>query len=350
HCVGDVKQSIYKFRKVNPVNFLNYSIRQKLLTLKLTNNYRSCQAIVDVCNAFGTSGQSIIGLQKQKINQPIVLWEYDEKSFNQLPLKFEQLIRDNNLNISCSAILARGKTTFDSLKSQSKNSKYNKSELIAMALDTWANSPKNTENLTLSLKFMGQAICYLAYDGHGDYKNQHCPLNSDAVSWRLLLRALLNDGVKICPFKVDGNDVLWPKWVLSLKSYLESSWQQLPQPQNQFADIKGKIRAPDNSKTLPVRGISDLVTVQNNIRTTTIHSVKGESLEAVLLLSHPNKQSKGGHYSHWIAENVSEGEHIRFAYVACSRPMHSLVLATPKLNKKERADLQKIGFISDSNN
>lgn len=80
-------------------------------------------------------------------------------------------------------------------------------------------------------------------------------------------------------------------------------------------------------------------------RTTTIHSVKGETLNAVLLVSHPNKLSPGGHFSHWLKEGNYDPEHIRFAYVAMSRPKYALIIATPKLKKAELAKLQNLGFI-----
>ena len=72
--------------------------------------------------------------------------------------------------------------------------------------------------------------------------------------------------------------------------------------------------------------------------------MKGETLDAVLLVSHRNKSSKGGHHSDWIEGGSRDEEHVRFAYVACSRPKHLLVLATPKLRQVELANLIKLGF------
>lgn len=74
----------------------------------------------------------------------------------------------------------------------------------------------------------------------------------------------------------------------------------------------------------------------------TIHGIKGDTYEATLLVSAPNKQSKGGHFEHWL-ENP-ENEYNRFAYVACTRPKHLLIVATPKLKKASRDILISLGL------
>jgi DNA helicase-2/ATP-dependent DNA helicase PcrA len=103
--------------------------------------------------------------------------------------------------------------------------------------------------------------------------------------------------------------------------------------------------APKKKGENRVKEIYDFIPIRNVFRTTTIHSVKGETLDAVLLVSHKNKQSQGGHFSDWFREGNYNQEHIRFAYVACSRPKHILVLAIPKSNKNEIEKLNKIGFL-----
>ncbi len=81
------------------------------------------------------------------------------------------------------------------------------------------------------------------------------------------------------------------------------------------------------------------------IRMTTFHDVKGETLDAVLVVSAKDKKSKGGHVEHWISDNDSEKEYVRFAYVASSRPKHLLIWAIPKGTKKVIIDkIKDLGF------
>jgi DNA helicase-2/ATP-dependent DNA helicase PcrA len=80
------------------------------------------------------------------------------------------------------------------------------------------------------------------------------------------------------------------------------------------------------------------------IRITTIHDVKGETFDAVLLVSAENRNSKGGHYEQWLNPTQGHEEYQRFAYVACSRPRHILVIANPKMNEEIKVLLCNLGL------
>jgi DNA helicase-2/ATP-dependent DNA helicase PcrA len=85
-------------------------------------------------------------------------------------------------------------------------------------------------------------------------------------------------------------------------------------------------------------------TAKSNIRITTIHQVKGETLEAVLVVSAPTQKSKGGYWRQWLDKTSGDGEHARFAYVASSRPRRLLAWAIPQQDEHLSADLAQIGF------
>lgn len=65
----------------------------------------------------------------------------------------------------------------------------------------------------------------------------------------------------------------------------------------------------------------------------TIHSVKGCSYSAVLLVSSPNASGKTGYWENWINDKL---ETTRMAYVASTRPKHLLCWALPKLTDEQR--------------
>lgn len=73
-----------------------------------------------------------------------------------------------------------------------------------------------------------------------------------------------------------------------------------------------------------------------NFRVGTIHSVKGESFEAVLVLL-KQKGGKGKFYKTLIKDNVSaeDNEELRIVYVGITRPSKLLVLAVPTEMDKE---------------
>jgi DNA helicase II / ATP-dependent DNA helicase PcrA len=344
HFVGDLNQSIYEFRKVNPKDIKSYIQTHHFTIKKLTNNYRSCQQIVDVTENIIGNSQTIIGHESTVCQQPCIIWQYDAQTFSQLPQKFEQFLISHGLEEKKSVILARGKTTISPLRTQAEKYSFSKSELFAIAIHDWHKFFRTTEDLNHSLFYLGRVLCLLAYNGQGDVRNQYCPEFTDSVSWRLLLKQILKASDSIYPFEEAGLDLSWTKWIKFLKQFLQSIWTTFPGNPNQWSEVSAKIKSPDGKTNSLVKETCTQVGLQNKFRTTTIHSVKGETLNAVLLVSHHNKQSKGGHFSHWLREGNFDPEHIRFAYVACSRPKYALIIATPQLTGTDLQKLQQLGF------
>lgn len=345
HFVGDLNQSIYEFRKVNPQDIDIYIQQSGFKILQLTNNYRSSQPIVDLVEKVIGNHQSIIAHETQICPQPCLLWQYDNQTFSLLPDKFDAFLKAKGLDRKDSAILARGKTTISSFQTQRDKYSYSKSELIAIALYCWYKPSRNGEDLNNALFYMGRALCLLAYNGQGNPRNQYCPEVFEHVEWRLILKSVLESGNTLYPFIDNGGDIIWTNWISKLKMFLQTIWPQLVSHTVTWNDAKRKVISPSGKANNLVKDIYSQAGKHNPLRTTTIHSVKGETLSAVLLVSHHNKQSNGGHFSHWIREGNYDPEHIRFAYVAMSRPKHVLVVATPKLNNVDLTKLQKLGFV-----
>ncbi len=82
------------------------------------------------------------------------------------------------------------------------------------------------------------------------------------------------------------------------------------------------------------------------IRITTIHSVKGETVDAIMLVSSPSKKGLAvdGHWTEWLKDPSSEAA--RFAYVASSRPKHLLVWAVPEEKNRDYSRLETLGFVA----
>jgi DNA helicase-2/ATP-dependent DNA helicase PcrA len=345
HFVGDLNQSIYEFRKVNPQDIAGYVSNNGFVIRQLTNNYRSCQSIVDVTEKIIGNQQAIIGYENQLCQYPCILWQYDDQTFSQLPQKFDSFITANGLDKKKSVILARGKTTISGLRTQKDKYGYSKSELLAIAFHCWHKDERSTDDLNNALFYLGRALCLLAYGGQGDARNQYCPEGFEHVEWRILLKKVLNKGKSIYPYIENNQDLTWTKWIPKLKQFMQNIWDEMNGQRVTWDDVSAKFRSPDGKKNELVKQICFQLGIANDFRTTTIHSVKGETLNAVLLVSHNNKQSKGGHFSHWLMEGAYDPEHIRFAYVAMSRPKYALIMATPKLKNAELAKLQNLGFV-----
>lgn len=344
HFVGDLNQSIYEFRKVNPQDTENYIQEKAFIKLRLTNNYRSCQPIVSVCENIVGNPQAVTGHHVQRVPAPCQLWEYDDVSYHQLPVRFSQLLTANQIPAKKAVILARGKSTLKPFRHQHSTSGLTKIEMAALAFYNWHKPNRTTDELTNALSYAGKVLCFLGCSGKGDPRNQFCPEGIPAVQWRLTLKSFLEGGAGLYPFTTNGQNLSWSQWSAKLKLHLAPLWGTIKEIENEWDDVKTKIRAPQGRGAVRVNEIYTANPHQNLFRTTTIHSVKGETVEAVLLVSSQDARSKGGFYKHWLREGQFDPEHIRFAYVACSRPRSILVIATPRLTVANRQKLETLGL------
>lgn len=343
HFVGDIDQAIYEFRKVDPAEMKQFASDHHFICKALTNNFRSNQVIVDLCQKIAKQERKLEGCEPIAKDPAAVLWQYTNDSFQILPTEFKKLIEQRKLDPNKCAIVARGKTTLHRLHPQNGSSS-TAVELFAHGLNCWHGTSRNTEDISNAINQIGRCLSYLAYNGKGNHQKDFCPEEIGGVEWRLLLRDILFDASFLYPFHENGTQLNWSQWVVKLKKFLKQNWEQLPFVQNSWEQASTKVRAPSGMAKDIVEHTICLVPQTNALRTSTIHSVKGETLDAVLLVSHRDKRSQGGHFEHWLNPDPGEEEFKRFAYVACSRPKHLLVIATPVLTKSQLDALKDIGL------
>jgi DNA helicase-2/ATP-dependent DNA helicase PcrA len=358
--IGDVNQSIYEFRRVD-IEMINAFINHHNLECKLlTKNFRSNQKVVNVSIGLekyntGDTPIPVVGNEVERATKSCILWEYTADEFSQLPQKFidhlnliNSTIQNPELKIEItkSGILARAHATLSGFRSH-PTSGLSKIELFANGLNCWSNNPRTGKDMQNALQQIGKSISMLAYDGNGNHQNQYCPDAYNQMEWRNQLSDLIvkvtNTATGVYPFA----SLTWTQWVDKLKPFLENYWANFRLPANDWDKAKGKIRSPDNKASKRV--IDTIKASQNTysekIRMTTFHDVKGETLDAVLVVSSATGHSQGGYYEHWITDHDEKKEHVRFAYVASSRPNHLLIWAIPKkTNNPFIEKIKDLGF------
>lgn len=338
--VGDLNQAIYEFRKVSPKHIASFVQKQGFHRKTLTNNYRSNQSIVDCCSYLIQPSRSIQGCEAEVCNHSCVLWQYTDETFQLLPECFDRFIAGMGLDSQKCCIVARGTSLLKKLHPQKERLR-SPVELFASALNCWNLPHRSTTDIDNGLHSVGKSLSLLAYSGRGQHQKQYCPDSLDSKAWRIFLASVLDDAVGLYPFPEDQN---WSQWTKKLKGHLESTWSSLPVEGEQWDQVSRKIRAPqDHSKTKVVDTMGS-VRPATNLRITTIHSVKGETFEALLLISAKDKKTRGGHFEQWLHPDADKEEYKRFAYVACSRPKHLLLVATPSLDEEQLEELVQLGL------
>lgn len=360
HFVGDNNQSIYEFKKVYVERINAYILENNLVERLLTKNFRSNQKIVNVCIGLekyniGIDPQKIIGNESELLTKSCILWEYTASELPLLPQRFIDFVNTQNVNITDferkisirkSAILSRAHSTLSDFRSQ-PTSELSKIEMFATGLLCWANNPRTGKDMQNALQLIGKSISMLAYNGNGKHQHQYCPDDYSPIEWRNQLSDLITKvstaSNNVYPF----TGLTWTQWTSKLKAFLENYWSNFRSPTNNWDSVKSKIKSPNGSAT---KQVLDTIKANQNsysekIRLTTFHDVKGETLDAVLIVSAKDKKSRGGHFEQWLSEEPNEKEFVRFAYVASSRPKHLVIWAIPKVkNNKFITKIKELGF------
>ncbi|MCP4545744.1 MAG: ATP-dependent helicase [bacterium] len=340
HIIGDPQQAIYKFRKVDPSKLESFVKRLAIRRQALTRNYRSNQAIVDTCRRLVKTPQVVRGVRPTILTAPCRLWQYTSENLGSLPQHFSGLISELKLSKRKSCILVRGTSLLSQLHPSEGNPR-SSTALLAKALIAWNESQRSTLAIESALHNVGKSLSLLAYAGRGRHQQQYCPDHLKPHDWRQFLANILNDASYLYPF---NQGLTWTDLAAQLKHYLRGTWDSLPTSKTEWATASRKIRAPKGKGKLEVSGEIHPVTSTHGLRITTIHGVKGETFDAVLLISATTKKSPGGHIDHWLHPDKDNEEYQRFAYVACSRPRHLLVLATPQLTSQQLKKVHELGL------
>jgi DNA helicase-2/ATP-dependent DNA helicase PcrA len=155
------------------------------------------------------------------------------------------------------------------------------------------------------------------------------------------LADVLDSTNDLYPFSQNLN---WSQWAKGLKNYTEGFWPLLPAKGKLWGAVSRRIRAPRNRGKINIAEEIQGISPTSNLRITTIHDVKGETFEALMLISSKDRRSKGGHFEQWLRPEPGNEEYQRFSYVACSRPEHLLVVATPPLSENQLQELVDLGL------
>jgi len=177
-------------------------------------------------------------------------------------------------------------------------------------------------------------------DQNSDPKNQYCPEDIHKIEWRLFLSDFLTE-VSNEQYGLADYELNWSTWTKKFANFLNEHRSKFPLLiDREFS----KLRAPRGEAKAQVKQIIQNPVHTPKIRFTTIHGIKGETVDAALLVSAFDRKSDGGHWEQWIDDQSENGEHLRFSYVASSRPKHLLVWAILEKDNNDYQQLIQMGF------
>ncbi len=349
HFVGDLNQAIYEFKKVDPQQVEDFVSKHGFKCSELTDNFRSCQPIVDLCQKL-VNGGVVVGKGALPKFKHCIYFQYKEEQIAALPNRFEAHLARVGIGIKESAILARGWSTVYKLQSLDKGQIDKPQIKLALAIYLW--SKQDIKYRDEALKHLGSFISNKYFkDKHSNSRQYYCPeILRSPMRWRLFLSRIL-DGCLESNCVVNNLDQIWENWAVCVRcNFSQIAASCICMLQSDLSDSELSFKPLDGRMFQALKGykdkkVIDTLVVRNeqasHIKITTIHKVKGKTFDAILLVSSPDKRGgKGGHWKEWLTN--AQDEHARFAYVASSRPKKLLAWAIP--DGADLTKMQELGF------
>jgi DNA helicase-2/ATP-dependent DNA helicase PcrA len=253
-----------------------------------------------------------------------------------------------------SAILTRNNNTVAKLRPTIGNDLKN-AVLPAAAIKLWKVHDMSVDQLAEAISCMGRFLAHRYFSSDSANKMSHyCPVViKSQVGWRLFV----SDVLDLCAQDegLSNLELTWKEWA---NLFRQKSDQIIFHCQAKYDEINidpslvlSKYSAPmkeSKNKVSATLGVIEPVSYEQ-IRITNFHQIKGETLDAIMVVSTPTNQGNTeGYWKNWLVDKKSENA--RFAYVASSRPRKLLVWAIPDpITTQDKEILDNLGlkFVSD---
>ena len=334
HYIGDLHQAIYSFKDAIPDSFTKHINGHGFITMSLVENYRSTQTIVEVSKKLGNIDSPLIGKTSSICEGIDCHYLEYESNESEAITQFRELLIRYNISMEGSVVLVRAHSLREHLLGgQSVDLK---THPIINSILLWARC--NPDNRKQALELLAwQLQRWIGYQGRANnffFTEEICP---NCVTWRMLLRDILDDfcsNAEICNFNIGT----YGKWYTANKQCLVGIINK--HLEKLGITINPNIKTPPGTKDKAIEQISggDVV----DIKLDTIHSAKGCTYDAVLVLSTKDARGKTGYWQKWLECGDETG---RIGYVASTRPRFLLCWGVSKLTEEQRTIIEKIGFV-----
>ena len=315
--VGDLDQSIYRFRNVDLTKIETFISSHK--PISLFENFRSTNIICELYSTLKKENKKDVSeAEHAGLDIPISLIFYStlnkevgDKFLNSLNSLSERM--ENYRIISYQEDVAR-KVTGE------KNKEVGSSccERLASSINLFRNDNSTPKQKKLAMITVEYLLLRLLNQDITHYSTEsYCKKND--INYRWLKRCSLQvlHSVPTPPKRKNSVD----DWITEVKEQLS----KLPNPDDSSLNWK----APGIVLRKPKHWSINDFTNRNKIAST-IHGVKGEEYDAVLVII-DNDDRSDRLFDNWINRRIGESE--RVMYVACSRAKKYLSIAVPEKNR-----------------
>lgn len=329
--VGDPDQSIYEWNGAKPELF-EEKMEEWDSSITMNENWRSSQNICDFTYSLSNlpDKSSSVNKFKDYVFKPEI-WDYDHQNpdFKILITKFLELCKPEGINQSSKdiAILARSNDLIDKIVlAMNKHS-----EKYISNADPWIK--ENYAKELMHSKYL--------YD-HSEFQESFKLIERTYMS--ILEKRIIYSDYELSNLiekrgyfnfkkEIFGLIKLMPKTDKTLGEWLnefKENWNKY-----HFRTVKVNLEIDERFNDFSFEDVFGYENLDEDYVLSTIHKVKGETFDAVLLIL--KKGSTGQHYSTLLKKlkdgKIKPNEELRNVYVGITRPKRILVLAVPSEDK-----------------
>lgn len=313
--IGDPDQCIYEFSMADVTSLPELKDKWGISEKSLSQSFRCCNQIADaakhIAGNYDFCGCSYI---PDKSNQPIIVKEPTSK-FSRSILLFQQMIDRIGINKASSAILCRGHAQLETIRGEVNYSDLKGTTKELAQASFLRDCRKDYKH---AYKIVEHAIKSMT--DHADLwqRLDEFPDSEEAQRVKIAIWRFVKSSSGLPSVNLSGAE-----WISQLRQKIELLIRGLGVKDVPNLNLKiKKTGLDDRQLKLP---LFETQTLFPSIRQETIHQVKGESIDAVLVLGSPDFWNSV--VSAVVAGRNSEDR--RLAYVAMTRARHLLVVGLP---------------------
>jgi superfamily I DNA/RNA helicase len=319
--IGDPYQSLYEWRDADPGLFnTKYADAQNWQGLDLTDSRRSPQRIINCFSILRKQGDPAINTAcETDMELPVIIYRYNETNSPLIVQHFDQRCAESALEDN--QIVVRGNSLKNQMLGKSADQEPWKSDLPYRIID--ARHKFEGNEIKAAIKAIRSITVLLIAKGKEmvDIKELEQELKTDNQFNALLLN-LLHD--------LPSFDQTISDWTTSTQTFLKERLELTEDVEFETKNRSSK-KFDKAILTEPLKNHFKRPYSESRIPITTVHQVKGKSLDSILVFFNEKKHKDNITFSDIESSGQDfPSEKQRIIYVALSRPKHLLAMAFPE--------------------
>ena len=317
--IGDPYQSLYEFRDANPQLFLDKYNHGDYQGLDLSNNRRSPQRIIDCFSLLRpVAERTIKSACKTDLNESLMIYCYKANDRGEIINNFE--LYCNGKGYQKLKVVVRGNSVRNKMLGRDAQQKPWHNQL-AYDLIT-AKIEYDDKNLKDAINIARNIVITLENQGlaFSEFGHLRAKLKTDFLFNAHIIKFI--EGLPELSHTVEEWSNLCPAYV---KKALKLDFDinlRLKQTSKFFLK---------STRTEPVSDHFNRVDIEKTTSLTTVHQVKGKTLDAILIFFDERNHASNINFRDLEPDNENFiKEKKRIIYVAMSRPKHLLAMAFPE--------------------